>query len=271
MATQSAARLAVIAGQGVLPLHLARVARQQGREVIIFAIGGQADADFSDFDVEKVALGTIGDTRQRIKAAGCDEVAMVGKVRRPSLAQLRPDGHAVRLLTRVVGKGDDALLRQISTFFEEAGIMMVSADSLMPDHMMPKGVQTGTVDAAIQTDITRGRAILERLGDSDIGQGVVVQDQRVLAIEAAEGTDAMLARCDALIDATAPPAVFIKCSKAAQDRRLVIPVIGSDTLQQAAAAGIAVIACEAGAVLLSDAPEILWQEADRLGLAVIGI
>ena len=81
----------------------------------------------------------------------------------------------------------------------------------------------------------------------------------------------MLARCASLIDAAATPAVFVKCAKHAQDRRLDIPVIGTDTLRAAKAAGIAIIACEAGGVLLSDAPSVLWQEAEQLGLAIIGV
>ena len=122
MAGLSAPRLAVLAGQGDLPLQLARMVSRQGREVTIFAITGQADADFSEFDVVVVALGTIGETRWQIKAANCTEVAMVGKVRRPSLAQLRPDAHAVKLLSRAVGKGDDALLRVIASFLRKTGL-----------------------------------------------------------------------------------------------------------------------------------------------------
>jgi DUF1009 family protein len=271
MANPGAERLAVIAGQGDLPVRVAQTARQQGRDVTVFAITGQADADFGDFDVVDVALGTIGDTRARIQAAGCGDVVMVGKVKRPSLAQLRPDSHAVKLLARAVGKGDDALLRVIASFFEEVGINMVSADSLMPGQMMPKGLQAGNLDPAWQADIDCGLAVLAMLGDSDIGQGVVVQDQRVLAVEAAEGTDAMLSRCASLIDAAATPAVFVKCAKIAQDHRLDIPVIGTDTLRAAKAAGILIIACEAEGVLLSDKPTVLWQEAEQLGLAIIGV
>ena len=117
MPNPGAERLAVIAGQGDLPLRVAQTARHQGRDVTIFAITGQVDANFGDFDVVDVALGTIGDTRTRIQAAGCGDVVMVGKVKRPSLAQLRPDSHAVKLLARAVGKGDDALLRVIASFF----------------------------------------------------------------------------------------------------------------------------------------------------------
>ncbi|MBU74501.1 MAG: UDP-2,3-diacylglucosamine pyrophosphatase [Rhodospirillaceae bacterium] len=267
----SAPRLAVIAGQGDLPLRLARTIRSQGREVTIFTIAGQADADFSEFNVIDIVLGTIGETREQIKAAACAEVVMVGKVRRPSLAQLRPDAHAVKLLARSVGKGDDALLRVIASFFEEDGISIVPVDRLMPEHVMPEGIFAGKIDETAKADIDCGQAVLDRLGDSDIGQAIVVQNQRILAIEAAEGTDEMLTRCRELIDMTAPPAILLKCAKLAQDRRLDLPVIGADTLQRAAAAGVRVIACEAGGVLLSESSDILWQEADRLGLSVIGV
>ena len=112
---------------------------------------------------------------------------------------------------------------------------------------------------------------MNALGPHDVGQGVVVQDARVIAIEAAEGTDEMLRRAAFLLDRAGPPAVFVKLRKTGQDTRLDLPVIGSDTIDNASAAGIAVMALEAGGVLLAGKPDRLWQLAADRKMTVVGI
>ena len=265
------ARLAVIAGQGTLPVMLALQARRQGEDVMVFRITGQADADFSEFEGGEVPLGAVGTTRDRLVDAGCDRVVMAGKIRRPSLAQLKPDAAAVRLLAKAVGRGDDALLRAISDFLAEAGIETLSPDVFIPHAMMPEGLQAGRLDESMRADVDRGVAVLNALGPHDVGQGVVVQDARVIAIEAAEGTDEMLRRAAFLLDRAGPPAVFVKLRKTGQDTRLDLPVIGSDTIDNASAAGIAVMALEAGGVLLAGKPDRLWQLAADRKMTVVGI
>ena len=264
-------RLAVIAGQGRLPEDLARHARDQGYDVVIFRIAGQADAAFQGFETFEVPLGAIGSTRRRLTDSGCTSMVMVGKIRRPSLAELKPDAAAVALLAKAVGRGDDALLRVISDYFAEAGIETLSPDSLMPRVRMPEGLLAGDVDAVRRVDIELGFEVLAALGDHDVGQAVVVQDGRVIAIEAAEGTDAMLERAAALLDPAATAAVFVKAPKAGQDMRLDPPVAGAETLRRAAVAGIGVVALKADGVILADEPETLRSLAEELRLVVVGI
>lgn len=265
------ARLAVIAGQGTLPVTLADQARRQGEDVVVFCIAGQADGDFSDFEAVEVPLGAVGLTRDRLVETGCDRVVMAGKIRRPSLAQLKPDAAAVKLLAKAVGRGDDALLRVISDFLAEQGITTLAPDHFLAQAMMPEGVQAGVLDDACRVDVDCGVAVLEALGAQDVGQGVVVQDTRVIAIEAAEGTDEMLRRVAALLDPSGPPAVFVKRRKSGQDTRLDLPVIGAETIAVASEAGIAVMALEAGGVLLAGAPEDLWKLALDRQMTVVGI
>ena len=99
-------RLAIIAGQGNLPLQVARAAGELGLDVVIFPIEGQADAVFDGFDVQPVRLGAIGQT-QGFLEHGCSHVVMVGKVVWPSLAALRPDMAGMRLLGKLIKRGDD--------------------------------------------------------------------------------------------------------------------------------------------------------------------
>ena len=264
-------RLAVIAGQGHLPEALATSARDLGRDVTIFAVSGQADADFSGFDRMDIALGAVGRTRDLLVEAGCSQVVMAGKIRRPPLSRLKPDAAAVKLLAKAVGRGDDALLRVIADYFAEVGIETVSPDSLMPRLNMPNGVIAGMLHADRQEDIDRGMAVLAALGAHDVGQSLIIQDRRVIAIEAAEGTDAMLARAAPLLDDAGPSAIFVKCRKSGQDARLDVPVVGADTLHRAAAAGIGILALQADGVMLATPPETLAAIAHELNLTVIGI
>lgn len=266
-----AGKLAVIAGQGSLPELLAGCARQQGHQVIVFAVAGQADAAFPDFETIDIPLGAIGRTRALLVEAGCTHMVMAGKIRRPSLAQLKPDAAAVKLLAKAVGRGDDALLRIIADYFAEAGIETVAPDSLMTHTAMPQGALAGTLDPNLQPDIDLGIAVLEALGGHDVGQSVIIQDRRVIAIEAAEGTDAMLARSEALLDRTGPLAILVKCRKSGQDSRLDVPVVGDETLRHAAAAGIGVLALQADGVMLAVPPETVGALAAELNLTVVGI
>ena len=136
---------------------------------------------------------------------------------------------------------------------------------------MPVGITTGSLDKAADECVNRGVAVLDALGTHDVGQGIVLQDGRVIAIEGAEGTDEMLRRIAALIDPAAPPAIFVKRRKSGQDTRLDIPVVGEETLRLAAASGVRVLALEAGGVILASAPETLWELASDLDLTVVGV
>mgnify|MGYP000302847396 CR=1 FL=1 len=100
--------LAIIAGRGVLPLQVAKAAAGLGYEVFIFAIEGQADAAFDGFTVQSVRLGAIGHIQRQLNKCGCSELVMVGKVAWPSLAALRPDAAAIKLLSKLVRRRRDS-------------------------------------------------------------------------------------------------------------------------------------------------------------------
>ena len=264
--------LAIIAGRGVLPLQVAKAAAGLGYEVFIFAIEGQADAAFDGFKVQTVRLGAIGHIQRQLNKCGCSELVMVGKVAWPSLAALRPDAAAIKLLSKLVRRGDDSVLRVITQYFAEHGITTLPVSQFLTDRAMPLGHVAGPpLDAAGETMIEIGVDLLDRLGNSDVGQAVVVQNGRILAIEAAEGTSAMLARSAGLIDSHAGVAVFVKMQKSGQDQRLDTPFIGGDTLQAAAAAGIHVLAIEAGAVMLADDLPLISDLCEKHRLTFVGI
>ena len=265
-------RLAIIAGQGNVPLEVARAAEEQGLDVVIFPIEGQADAVFDGFVVQPVRLGAIGQTQGFLSHHDCCQVVMVGKVVWPSLSALRPDAAGMKLLGKLIKRGDDSVLRVISQFFAEHGIKTLPVNMFLKKRVMPSGHVAGpSVDDQSESLIEIGVSILKKLGACDVGQSVIVQNGRVLAIEAAEGTSAMLVRSAGLIDVDAGPAVFVKMQKSGQDHRLDTPFVGVDTIRAAAAAGIDILAVESGAVMLADEPQKLADICTEYGMSFVGI
>lgn len=271
-----AAPLAIICGGGVFPLAVAEAARKAGRQVILFPVRGFADASIEAWPHVWISIGRFGFLKSEMRRRGCRDVVFIGNVLRPRVRDIRFDWTTLTLLPqvfRMLRGGDDHLLTSIGRLFEESGFRLVGAHEVAPDILMPAG-QLGAVapDANAMDDIARGREALAVMGPLDIGQGLVVMNGHVVAVEAAEGTDLMLARVAELrangrIKAPARCGVLVKRPKAGQDRRLDLPSFGERTVQGAASAGLAGIAVEAGGVIVADI-EALMRAADAAGLFV---
>jgi len=220
-----------------------------------------------------IRMGAASEILAQLRAAGCTDVVLVGPVRRPSLMDLRPDAEGARIMARIgraAFAGDDGLLAAIVRVLGEEGFRVLGAHEVLTEAVGPSG-QMGRIspDAAAMGDITRGAAVVRALGQVDVGQGCVVQQGIVLAVEAIEGTDAMLARAAGLAR-PGPGGVLVKLVKPGQDRRADLPTIGPATLRAAAAAGLRGVAFEAGGTLLTDRSARI-TEADAAGLFLLGI
>jgi DUF1009 family protein len=272
--------LAIICGGGTFPLAVADAAARNGRRVVLFPLKGWADAStIARYPHHWVGLAQFGRFCRFSRQEGCRDVVIIGNVIRPTPRQLRPDLGTLRLLPRIVRLfrgGDDHLLSGIGRIFEEYGFRLVGAHEAAPAILVPPGTlgqrQPSATDMA---DAQRGFAVLAAIGPFDIGQAVVVAGNRVLAVEAAEGTDEMLARLAALRQAgrirhAARTGVLVKAPKPSQERRLDLPSIGARTVEGAAAAGLAGVAVAAGNVITADVAELV-RAADAAGLFVIGV
>jgi DUF1009 family protein len=272
--------LAIICGGGSFPLAVADAATRNGRRVVLFPLKGWADpAAIKRYPHHWVGLAQFGRFCRLALQEGCRDVVIIGNVIRPTARQLRPDLGTLRLLPRIVRLfrgGDDHLLSGIGRIFEEHGFRLVGAHEAAPAIVVSRGaLGQHEPKAADIADAHRGFAILAAFGPFDIGQAVVVAANRVLAVEAAEGTDEMLARLAALrasgrIRHAAGTGVLVKAPKPAQERRLDLPSIGARTVEGAAAAGLAGIAVAAGNVITADVAELV-RAADAAGLFVIGV
>jgi len=271
--------LGIVAGRGTLPLQLAETCLSAGRPVFLLGIEGETHRGIERFPHRWIALGAVGAGLQALREAGCGELVLIGPVSRPDFGKLSLDWEGVKLapkLALAATRGDDALLSAVVRHVEEAGFRLLGVDDVMKDLRAPLGpVGRHVPSPAAEADIARAAEVVRALGAHDIGQGAVVCDGLVLAVEAVEGTDAMLRRCADLPGELrgrpdARRGVLLKRAKPGQERRVDLPAIGPRTVQLASVAGLAGIAVEAGGTLVLDRPEVA-RLADEHGLFVVGV
>ncbi|NDC60194.1 MAG: DUF1009 domain-containing protein, partial [Alphaproteobacteria bacterium] len=238
--------LGIVAGAGDLPVRIAAECVRAGRTVFVARIAGLADQALMAYPGADFGLGEMGARFKALKAAGCEEVVFAGLVKRPDFKSLKLDARAALMLPKVLAaaqKGDDALLRVLVEECEKEGFRVRGAEEVAHALAARSGVLgRHAPDAAARADIAKGAAVAAALGRWDVAQGAVVCDGLVLALEAAEGTDAMLARVAVLPEAIRGTAqarrgVLVKRAKPIQDRRIDLPTIGRATIEAAAIAG----------------------------------
>ena len=272
--------LGLIAGGGELPRAVAEAARAAGRAVFVVPLVGSVTEEWvTQFPHEFLSPGEPGRIIKALTGAGAGEVLLAGKVDRPKFSELKLDAKGMLLLPKAIAaakQGDDALLRFIVGICEDAGLKAISVAEAAPALVAYEGA-LGRVapDAEHSADIVQAFKIEHALGALDVGQAAVVCEGLALAVEAAEGTDAMLARIATLRESLRGSAakkrgVLVKALKPLQDAKTDMPVVGVQTVRNAAAVFLAGVAVEAGAALILDKVAVA-AEADRLGLFVIGL
>jgi hypothetical protein len=269
--------LGILAGGGPLPGRVAAAASAAGRSVFIVALEGFAERNvigawphaFFRMGAARGILGALRDHR-------CEDLVLIGPVRRPSLRDLRPDIEGAKVLTRIgraAFAGDNGLLSAVIRVLGEEGFRVIGAHEILNEALGPRGLLSRAApDANAMADVARGKAVTRALGSVDVGQSCVVSAGVVIAVEAVEGTDAMLSRCGALLDAmemAKPAGVLVKSVKPGQDRRADLPTIGPETLRLAADAGLAGIAYDASGTILTER-EACIARANEHGLFLLG-
>ncbi|HEX5957106.1 MAG TPA: UDP-2,3-diacylglucosamine diphosphatase LpxI, partial [Hyphomicrobiaceae bacterium] len=269
-------RIGILAGGGRLPSLIADGVLQRGGSVRIVAIEGEAGPDIARYPHTWVNWGQVGCMISVLRAEA-DAMVIAGSVRRPDLWKLRPDWGFFLSLPQILGMmvgGDDSVLSRVVRFFEAKGIEVRGAHEVAPDLLVLGGPAGAlSLDSQTHADARLGFAVRAALGPLDAGQAVVVADGRVLAIEGAEGTDAMLTRVAALrtgASLLSRSGVLAKGPKPGQELRVDMPAVGPRTIENVAAAGLAGLAVEAGAVLMLDRGEAV-HVADSIGIAFEGL
>jgi UDP-2,3-diacylglucosamine hydrolase len=272
--------LAIICGGGSFPGAVADAVARSGRRPVMFGLKGWADAAVIErYAHHWIPIGQAGRFFRLARGENCRDVLFIGTVLRPPISQLRLDWQTIKAmpgLFRAYRGGDDRLISAVARIAESGGLRVVGVKDVAPEVLIPEGVLSRAQPSARdQADIAHALKLIATLGPFDVGQAAVVAAGHVLAVEAAEGTDHMLARIAALREerrVTTPlgVGVLVKAPKPAQDRRFDLPSIGPRTIENAARAGLAGVAVTAGLTMIAE-PEQVTAAADRAGIFFVGV
>jgi UDP-2,3-diacylglucosamine hydrolase len=275
---EAARPVAILAGNGMLPIVVTKAALQGGRPVIVLALAGEAEpADFGPVPVHTIRWGEIGRMLRLLAENRCDEVVLIGSIlHRPDYRMIRPDFGAVKLIPRILRlmmERDGSVLAGVARLFEEHGIRVVSPLAVAPNLALEEGCLVGSLTPRSKEDIAEAQAAAREIGRKDIAQGAVAVDGRVVAVEDASGTDALLERVALLRRSggiTRAGGVLVKCLKPIQDGRHDLPTVGPATAANAKRAGLDGVAAEAGRTILVGREETL-EAFRKAGLFLFGL
>jgi DUF1009 family protein len=271
--------IGLIAGQGVLPILCAEGMRAAGRRVACIGLAGQFDPSLprhcDDFAVAGVLR--LGRWIRLARRMGFSDAVMVGRVSKARmhdplrLVRQLPDLRAALLWYRRLRHDhrSGTVLTAVAEELLASGVRLIDSTTFIPEHMASPGVIGGVRPSPQQeADIAFGWPLLARVLEVDIGQSLAVRDRDVIAIEAVEGTDAMIDRAGELCRAKGW--TLLKSARPAHDMRADVPTIGVSTVERVAKAGGRCIAVGAQRVILLDRPAVI-ATADRLGVALVGV
>jgi DUF1009 family protein len=271
------APLGLIAGEGVFPILVARGARAAGRTVVCAAFSGHAWPDLAqDCDVFRwVGIVRCNQWVQLLRNAGCSEAIMVGRVNKSQIYdrwryfRYIPDWRTIKLFWRVVrrDKRPQAILQALVDELASAGITLIDSTHYCPEHLATPGVMTRRQPTEAQwEDIRFGNEICRTVSRLDIGQSIAVLDRDVIAVEAVEGTNAMIERAGKLCRVGGWTLIKMATN---HDMRVDVPTVGTTTIEKLAAAKAACLVLEAGKTIMLEKPKVL-ELADRYKIAVVG-
>lgn len=270
--------LGLIAGEGAFPLLVARGAKQAGRDVICSALRGSASPELrNECDVyQNVGVLRLGQWIRLFKRHRCSEAIMVGRVRKAGMyakwryLQYIPDWRTLRLwLTRLrTDKRDHAVLLAVADVLQAEGITLIDSTTYTQDQLATDGVMTSGQPTPKQwADIEFGWELCKTISRLDIGQALAVLDKDVIAVEAIEGTDRMIARAGQYC--RTPGWTLIKVCNAQQDMRMDVPSVGVQTIEELRAAGAGCLVLETAKTIMLEKQKVI-ELAEKYRIAIVG-
>jgi hypothetical protein len=268
-------RLGLIAGNGRFPFLVLDAARGAGHHVTIVALKEETFPEITALaarppaaDLHWISLGQLGKCISVLKSAGVTQAVMAGQVKHTKLfADIVPDLTLAGVLLRLKAKSTDALISSIADVLRSNGIDLLDSTAFLAPLMAREGVLTRRVpDDDERRDLEFGYRIADQVAGMDIGQTIAVKSAAVVAVEAMEGTDALIARAGQL---AGPDVRIVKVAKPNQDMRFDVPVVGVSTIEAMKAAGASALSVDAGKTLMIDGDAIV-RAADAAGISLVG-
>jgi len=262
-------RYGLIAGNGRFPELALEAARKAGLEIVAIGIKEEASAEIEPLAARCywISLGALSRLIEICKQESISEIMMCGQVKHAKIfSSIVPDWRLVKLLAALDTKNTDALIGGVQKVLADEGITLADSTLLLKDLLATEGVLTRRKPTNDETrDLDYGRRIAAALSAHDIGQSVVIAERACVAVEAMEGTDAMLRRAASL--AQGKPLRLVKASGRRRHLLFDVPVIGPRTIEVMVETGATALAVDAGRTLLLDRQELM----DRANSASIGI
>jgi UDP-2,3-diacylglucosamine hydrolase len=267
--------LGLIAGNGRFPFLVLDAARAAGHQVTIIALKEEA---FPDLEAEaarapaatlhRVSLGQLGTWVNLLKKAGVTHAVMAGQVKHTKLfSDIIPDMTAIGLLMRIKAKNTDAIIAGVADLLRDHGVELIDSTAFLAPLLAREGVLTKRPPSDEEReDLDFGYRIADAIAGLDIGQTIAVKSKAVVAVEAMEGTDQVIARAGQLAGGGTR---IVKVAKPDQDMRFDVPVVGVATIRAMRAAGATTLSIDAGKTLMIDGDAIV-AAADAAGITIVG-
>jgi len=268
------AHIGLIAGNGRFPFLALQGARSLGHDVTVVAVKEEAFPELehaardAGADLHWVSLGHLGKCIKVLKNAGVAQAVMAGQVKHAKLfSGIVPDLTLLSVLTKLRARNTDALISAVADVLRAEGIELLDSTAFLAPLLARSGTLTRRAPSADELeDFVFGYRMADAIAGLDIGQTVVVKDRAVVAVEAMEGTDAVIRRA---AEIAGPGTRIIKVAKPNQDRRFDVPVVGIATIQAMRAAGATGLSIDAGTTLVVDG-ERVFHAADEAAITVVG-
>ena len=267
-------RIGLIAGNGKFPFLALHGARSLGHDVTVVAVKEEAFADLEDAarragaDLHWISLGHLGKCIKLLKGAGISQAVMAGQVKHAKIfSGIIPDLTLLSVMSRLKARNTDALISAVADVLRDEGIELLDSTVFLSPLLAREGVLTRRApNQDERADLEFGYGMADAIAGLDIGQTIAVKHKAVVAVEAMEGTDEVIARAGHL---AGPGVRVVKVAKPGQDMRFDVPVIGVATIQAMRIAGASVLSVDAGRTLVLDGDQV-FASADEANIAIVG-
>jgi hypothetical protein len=268
-------RIGLIAGNGRFPFLVLDAARRLGHQVTVIAVEEEASPDLNAAaarepraEIVWMSLGQLGRCIDTLRAAGVTQAVMAGQVKHAKIfAGILPDRLLLSVLLKLRARNTDALISAVAGVMRDHGIDLLDSTRFLEPLLAEAGlIASRPPTPAEEADLAFGYRMADAIAALDIGQTIAVKDAAVVAVEAMEGTDAVIARAGAL---AGPGVRIVKVAKPGQDMRFDVPVVGVPTIEAMRRAGASALSVDARRTLVFDREDLV-RTADEAGIAVVG-
>ena len=267
-------KLGLIAGNGRFPFLVLDAARGAGHDVTVIALKEETFPELADAAARApaaalhwISIGQLGACVKLLRGAGVHQAVMAGQVKHTKLFDVRPDLLLGKVLMRLATKNTDSIISGVADILRDEGIDLLDSTTFLQPLMARAGTLTRRPpDAGETSDLAVGYRVADTIAGLDVGQTIAVKSAAVVAVEAMEGTDAMIARAGRLAGAGVR---IVKVAKPNQDMRFDVPVVGVSTIAAMQAAGATLLSIDAGQTLMIDGDAVI-KAADDADISIVG-